>query len=70
MNERERGPADTSPSRRMSRSRSVPAMTGAIGFGIVNLAGGALNAGFVVMLAIVAVFAYYIIKYNRPQPAI
>ncbi|CAN0172735.1 unnamed protein product [Discosporangium mesarthrocarpum] len=45
-------------------------MTGAIGFGIVNLAGGALNAGFVVMLAIVAVFAYYIIKYNRPQPAI
>lgn len=45
-------------------------MTGAIGFGIVNLAGGALNAGFAVMLAIVAVFAYYIIKYNRPQPAI
>ena len=45
-------------------------MTGAIGFGIVNLASGALNAGFVVMLAIVAVFAYYIIKYNRPQPAI
>ena len=40
-------------------------MTGAIGYGIVNLNNGVLNAGFIVVGIIVAIMAYYIIKYNR-----
>ena len=40
-------------------------MTGAIGYGIVNLSNGVLNAGFIVVAIIVAIFVYHIIKYNR-----
>ena len=40
-------------------------MTGAIGYGIVNLNNGVLNAGFIVVGIIVAIMAYYIFKYNR-----
>ena len=40
-------------------------MTGALGYGIVNLSSGVLNAGFVVVAAIVATMVYYIYKYNK-----
>jgi lactate permease len=40
-------------------------MTGAIGYGIVNFNNGILNAGFIVVAIIVAIFVYHIIKYNR-----
>ena len=40
-------------------------MTGALGYGIVNLRGGVFNAGFVVAAAIVATIIYYIYKYNK-----
>tara|TARA_B100000408_G_scaffold134476_1_gene122546 strand:+ start:208 stop:717 length:510 start_codon:yes stop_codon:yes gene_type:complete len=40
-------------------------MTGAIGYGIVNLSNGVLNAGFIVVAIIVTIFVYHIIKYNR-----
>lgn len=39
-------------------------MTGSIGYGIVNLASGVLNLGFLIATAIVAVFVYHIYKYN------
>ena len=40
-------------------------MTGALGYGIVNLSSGVFNAGFAVMAAIVATMIYYIYKYNK-----
>ncbi|MDD9891210.1 MAG: L-lactate permease [Gammaproteobacteria bacterium] len=40
-------------------------MTGAIGYGIVNISSGVFNAGFIVVAAIVATMVYFIIKYNR-----
>ena len=40
-------------------------MTGALGYGIVNLSSGLFNAGFVVVAAIVAAMIYFIYKYNR-----
>ena len=40
-------------------------MTGALGYGIVNLAGGVVNAGFMVVAAIVGFMVYNIVKYNR-----
>jgi len=40
-------------------------MTGALGYGIVNLRSGIFNAGFVVAAAIVATIIYYIYKYNK-----
>ena len=40
-------------------------MTGALGYGIVNLSNGLFNAGFVVVAAIVAAMIYFIYKYNR-----
>ena len=40
-------------------------MTGALGYGIVNLSSGVFNAGFVVVAAIVATMVYYIYKYNK-----
>ena len=40
-------------------------MTGSIGYGIVNLENGVLNAGFLVAAIIVAIMIYYIVKYNR-----
>ena len=40
-------------------------MTGALGYGIVNLAGGVVNAGFLVVAAIVGFMVYNIVKYNR-----
>ena len=40
-------------------------MTGALGYGIVNLGNGLFNAGFIVVAAIVATMAYFIYKYNK-----
>ena len=40
-------------------------MTGALGYGIVNLASGVVNAGFMVVAAIVGFMVYNIVKYNR-----
>ena len=40
-------------------------MTGALGYGIVNLSSGVFNAGFIVVAAIVATMVYYIYKYNK-----
>ena len=40
-------------------------MTGALGYGIVNLSSGIFNAGFAVVAAIVATMIYYIYKYNK-----
>ena len=40
-------------------------MTGALGYGIVNLSSGLFNAGFVVVAAIVAAMIYFIYKYNK-----
>ena len=40
-------------------------MTGALGYGIVNLSNGIFNAGFAVVAAIVATMIYYIYKYNK-----
>ncbi|MGB0559769.1 MAG: L-lactate permease [Pseudohongiellaceae bacterium] len=40
-------------------------MTGALGYGIVNLSSGIFNAGFIVVAAIVATMIYYIYKYNK-----
>ena len=40
-------------------------MTGALGYGIVNLGNGLFNAGFIVVAAIVAMMAYFIYKYNK-----
>ena len=40
-------------------------MTGALGYGIVNLSNGVFNAGFIVVAAIVATMVYYIYKYNK-----
>ncbi|MCH8175705.1 MAG: L-lactate permease, partial [Proteobacteria bacterium] len=39
--------------------------TGAIGYGIVNLSTGVLNAGFFIAALIVACMVYFIIKFNR-----
>lgn len=45
-------------------------ITGAIGFGIINLSSGVFNAGFVITLAIAMVFGFFIYKFNRNfQPA-
>jgi hypothetical protein len=41
-------------------------MTGALGYGIVNVGNGLLNPGFIVAAAIVAAFVYHIHKFNRP----
>ena len=40
-------------------------MTGALGYGSVNLSSGVFNAGFAVVAAIVATMIYYIYKYNK-----
>lgn len=40
-------------------------ITGAIGYGIVNLSSGLLNVGFILAALIVAVIVWHIIKYNR-----
>ena len=40
-------------------------MTGALGYGIVNLSSGVFNAGFAVVAAIIATMIYYIHKYNK-----
>ena len=42
-------------------------ITGAVGYGIVNLGSGALNAGFVVASTIVVGMIYLINRYRRPQ---
>ncbi len=39
-------------------------MTGAIGYGIVNMGTGVLNAGFIVVAAIVATMCYFIFKFS------
>jgi lactate permease len=43
--------------------------TGAIGYGIVNRDAGLMNIGFVIAAAIVALFTYFIFKFNRALPA-
>jgi len=43
-------------------------ITGAIGYGIVNLSSGVLNAGFIVVAMIVAAMIYFIVKFNRRTP--
>ncbi len=43
-------------------------LTGAIGYGIVNLSSGIFNLGFIIAAAIFATMAYFIIKFNRPEP--
>ena len=40
-------------------------ITGSIGYGIVNMSSGVLNAGFVVAGLIVAAMIYFIVKFNR-----
>ena len=40
-------------------------ITGSIGYGIVNLDTGILNAGFIVVALIVATMVFHIVKYNR-----
>ena len=40
-------------------------VTGALGYGIVNLDSGIFNAGFIVVGLIVAIMVYFIIKFNR-----
>ena len=40
-------------------------LTGSIGYGIVNLSTGVLNAGFFIAALIVACMVYFIIKFNR-----
>jgi lactate permease len=40
-------------------------ITGSLGYGIVNLSNGLLNAGFIMVALIVAVMLYFIFKYNR-----
>ncbi len=40
-------------------------MTGSIGYGIVNLANGVFNLGFLVALCIIAVIVFHIVKFNR-----
>ena len=40
-------------------------ITGALGYGIVNISDGIFNPGFIVVAAIVATMVYFIIKYNR-----
>ncbi len=42
-------------------------MTGAIGYGIVNMSSGIVNAGFIVAALIVATIVYHILKFNRPS---
>ncbi len=42
-------------------------MTGSIGYGIVNLKKGVLNAGFIMVALIVAIMVFHIIKYNRAE---
>jgi lactate permease len=42
---------------------------GAIGYGIVNRDAGLVNIGFAIAAAIVALFVYFIFKFNRPSPA-
>lgn len=44
-------------------------MTGAIGYGIVNLDGGAFNAGFAAAALIAVLMAGLIVRFNRPGPA-
>jgi lactate permease len=41
-------------------------LTGAIGYGIVNLSSGIFNFGFIIAAAIFATMAYFIVKFNRP----
>lgn len=43
--------------------------TGAIGYGIVNRDAGLVNIGFAIAAAIVALFIYFIFRFNRPSPA-
>lgn len=40
-------------------------ITGAIGYGIVNLSSGIFNAGFIIAGLIVATMIFFIVKYNR-----
>ncbi len=40
-------------------------LTGSIGYGIVNMSTGLLNAGFFIAALIVAIMIYFIIKFNR-----
>lgn len=40
-------------------------LSGSIGYGIVNLATGVINAGFIIAAAIVATMIYFIVKFNR-----
>lgn len=43
--------------------------TGAIGYGLVNLDGGAFNAGFAAAALVAALMAGLIVRFNRPGPA-
>jgi len=43
--------------------------SGAIGYGIVNRDAGLVNIGFAIAAAIVALFIYFIFKFNRAPPA-
>ena len=40
-------------------------MSGALGYGIVNIGNGLINPGFVIAAAIVSAFVFYIHKFNR-----
>jgi lactate permease len=40
-------------------------LTGSIGYGIVNMSTGLVNAGFFIAALIVAIMIYFIIKFNR-----
>ncbi|MBT4257499.1 MAG: L-lactate permease, partial [Gammaproteobacteria bacterium] len=40
-------------------------ITGSLGYGIVNLSSGMLNAGFLIAGLIVATMIYFIVKFNR-----
>jgi hypothetical protein len=40
-------------------------LTGSIGYGIVNMATGILNAGFILAALIFATMIFFIIKFNR-----
>ncbi len=41
--------------------------TGAIGYGIVNMSTGIINAGFIVAALIVATMIYFIVRFNRDE---
>lgn len=42
--------------------------TGSIGYGIVNMSNGLLNAGFVVAALIVTTMIYFIYRFNQDDP--